>query len=119
MAGVVNLRAMKRREKKDEATHIGDILSKHMGTLAGRADLELLSLWKTWTEAVGEEVARHTRPKAFKGALLLVTVDSSVWIHHLSMMKDEIMARINTQLGEDTLREIRFSIGHVEEDGRG
>ncbi|VFQ42903.1 protein of unknown function duf721/upf0232 [Desulfoluna butyratoxydans] len=116
---MVNLRAMKRHEKKDGATHVGDILSQHMGSLTQRADLELLSLWKTWTEAVGEEVARHTRPKAFKGSLLLVTVDSSVWIHHLSMMKDEIVARINTQLGEDTLREIRFSIGHVAEDERG
>jgi len=106
---------MKRRPKRDGATHIGDILSKNICALAGRADLELLSLWETWTEAVGEEVARHTRPKAFKGTLLIVTVDSSVWIHHLSMMKDEIMARINTQLGEETLREIRFSIGHVEE----
>ncbi|WP_300667405.1 DUF721 domain-containing protein [Desulfoluna sp.] len=106
---------MKRREKKQDASHIGDILTKNIGALAGRADLELLSLWETWTEAVGEEVARHTRPKAFRGTLLLVTVDSSVWIHHLSMMKHEIMARINKQLGEETLREIRFSIGHVEE----
>jgi len=105
---------MKIRQKKKDASHIGDILSKSIGALSGRADLELLSLWETWTEAVGEEVARHTRPKAFKGTLLLVTVDSSVWMHHLSMMKNEIIARINKKLGEDTLREIRFSIGHVE-----
>lgn len=111
----MNLRTMKIRQKKKDASHIGDILSKKLGALAGRSDLELLSLWETWTEAVGEEVARHTRPKAFKGTLLLVTVDSSVWMHHLSMMKNEIITRINKKLGEDTLREIRFSIGHVEE----
>lgn len=111
---MVNGSGMKRRQKNHEAAHIGEILSKSLGALSGRADLELLSLWETWTEAVGEEVARHTRPKAFKGTLLLVTVDSSVWIHHLTMMKDEIMARINKQLGEETLREIRFSIGRVE-----
>jgi predicted nucleic acid-binding Zn ribbon protein len=114
MAGVVNLRTMKTRQKNKDVTHIGDILSKSVGALAGRADLELLSLWETWTEAVGEEVACHTRPKAFKGTLLLVTVDSSVWMHHLSMMKHEIIARINKKLGEETLREIRFSIGHLE-----
>lgn len=111
---MVNLRVMKIREKKKDAFHIGDILSKNMVALSGRVDLELLTLWKSWTEAVGEEVARHTRPKAFKGSLLIVTVDSSVWIHHLSMMKDEIIARINKKLGEEILREIRFSIGHVE-----
>jgi predicted nucleic acid-binding Zn ribbon protein len=114
MRGVVNLLAMKTRQKKRDATHLGDILAKSMGTLAGRADLELLTLWESWTEAVGEEVASHTRPKAFKGTLLLVTVDSSVWMYHLSMMKQEIIARINKKLGEETLREIRFSIGHVE-----
>ena len=114
---MVNLRSMKKREKNKDAFHISDVLSKSLGSLGGRADLELLTLWETWTEAVGEEVAQHTRPKAFKGTLLLVTVDSSVWIHHLTMMKDEIIARINKKLGEETLREIRFSIGHVEAGG--
>lgn len=102
------------RQIKKDATHVGDILSKSIGALSGRSDLGLLRLWECWTEAVGEEVARHTCPKAFKGTLLIVTVDSSVWIHHLSMMKEEIVARINTALGEETLREIRFSIGPVE-----
>ena len=114
---MVNLRSMKIREKKKDAFHISDVLSKSLGALGGRSDLELLTLWETWTEAVGEEVAKHTRPKAFKDTLLLVTVDSSVWIHHLTMMKDEIIARINRKLGDETLREIRFSIGHVEVDG--
>ncbi len=111
---MVNLCIMKIREKKKDALHIGDILSKNIGALSGRVDLELLTLWKGWTEAVGEEVARHTRPKSFKGALLFITVDSSVWIHHLSMMKGEVIARINKNLGEERLRDIRFSIGHVE-----
>ena len=99
------------RKKKSDASHVGDFLSKSLKKMASRADLELLELWECWTEAVGKEVAEHTRPKAFRGTLLHVTVDSSVWMHHLTLMKGEILRGINEKLGEEVLSDLRFSIG--------
>ena len=106
---------MKRSEKKD-AIHVADILTKNLKKMTGRTDLTLLKLWECWSQAVGPEVAAHTRPKAFRGNLLHVTVDSSVWVHHLTLMKEEILRKINAELGDDLLTELRFTIGHLDSD---
>ena len=108
---------MKKETRKEEAHHISKVLRQSLKRVAGRQDLELLSLWGCWKEAVGEEVAEHTEPKAFRGSLLHVTVDSSVWVHHLSLMKGDILKKINEKLGEETLHEIRFTIGPLKAHG--
>ena len=64
-----------------------------------------------WNSAVGDVVAKNTRPAAFKGRLLLVHVVSSTWMHQLQFLKTDIIAKVNDALGKDMVGEIKFKIG--------
>jgi len=64
-----------------------------------------------WEEAVGPEIASHCQPSALRGAVLEVTVDSSVWSQHLQMRRDEILEGLRGALGADAPADLRFRVG--------
>lgn len=78
-------------------------------------DLELIPLWARWTEMVGPVIARHTRPEAVKGTLLLVNVSSSPWLQELQFLKKDIMVKLNAFIGREAVHDIKFQIGPVDE----
>lgn len=79
------------------------------GKLGARVNslVELFRLQKTWPQIVGEEMARRTRPKSLQGKTLMVSVESSVWAQHLSMMSTEILKQVNAKIGRK-LGAVRF-----------
>ena len=101
------------RMKKDthEAAHIGSVLTGLIGDLRPEAEQGMLGIWRVWDRAAGDEVARNARPAAFKGSILLVHVTSPAWIHHLRFSKPELIARLNTELGQPLVSEIKFKVG--------
>jgi len=72
------------------------------------AEQEPLFLWE---EAVGERVARLTKPLQVREGTIFVEVRSHVLAQELSMLKEEYIKRINKLLGEERVRDIRFRVG--------
>jgi len=66
---------------------------------------------EVWERAVGPVVARNASPAAVKQRLLLVNVNSSVWLQELHFQKATLIARINQEAGEVLVEDIRFKIG--------
>ena len=97
----------------DDAVHIGKILGGVLKSCRSDAGAELLEVWRLWDRAVGETIARNTRPAAFKGRLLLVYANSSVWIHQLQYLKADLIEKLNTELGRELVSDIKFKIGPV------
>ncbi len=96
-----------------DVEHIGGIIGKVMETYRRQPERELTRIWDLWDDIVGQVVAAHTRPEAFKGKLLLVNVSSSTWIHHLQFVKNDIIEKINASFGKTVVDEIKFKIGKV------
>lgn len=71
------------------------------------------SIFHHWPEIVGAEIASHTKPQQLQRDTLFVTVDTSVWAHHLTMMKEEIVARIQAFTKEKVVANIRFQAGYL------
>ncbi len=67
-----------------------------------------------WDKAVGEAIARHARPLAVRGTKLLLVVDSPAWMQQLSLMKPQIMEKVNQMLGRDAIKDITLKLGEVE-----
>ena len=59
-----------------------------------------------WDEAVGPTLAGHSRPLRVRQGRLEVAVPSAVWRAQLSLMKRDIVARINTLVGAEVIREL-------------
>jgi hypothetical protein len=66
-----------------------------------------------WEKAVGAVIARHARPQSVRGKKLTLVVDSPAWMQQLSLLKPELLEKMNTNLGRDLIREITLKLGEV------
>jgi hypothetical protein len=63
-----------------------------------------------WERVVGEPVASATRADGIKDGILFVYTRSSAWSQELSLMREDLMGRINTALGGEVVKDIRFQV---------
>ena len=66
-----------------------------------------------WEKAAGEVIVRHARPQSVRGRKLTLIVDSPAWMQQLSLLKPEIIMKVNASLGRDAIREIVLKLGEV------
>jgi predicted nucleic acid-binding Zn ribbon protein len=104
---------MAKSKKNSELVHIGNILNNVLKTCRSDCDEELSKVWSLWESAVGEVIAKNTKPEAFKGKLLLVLVNSHPWMHQLQFLKKDIINKVNQALGKELVQDIKFKIGPV------
>ncbi|MDA8100660.1 MAG: DUF721 domain-containing protein [Nitrospiraceae bacterium] len=71
-------------------------------------------LFVRWSGIVGQAIGRHARPTALRAKKLTVTVDSSAWMQQLSLLRPEIVAKVNSALGEQAVESITLRMGEVE-----
>ncbi|MCJ8501941.1 DUF721 domain-containing protein [Desulfatitalea alkaliphila] len=102
--------AAKRIQRK-QFVPIGNVLETVLRKYRPATDASLLKVWEVWPQAVGPMIVDHAKPAAFKGDLLLVHVDASTWLHHLSIHEQELCRKINHLLGGDRVKRIKFKIG--------
>lgn len=65
----------------------------------------------SWAKAVGEDNARHAKPVEIKGKIIIVHVDSSSWLHKLTIEKARLLTQLKYDLGEDFFEDIKLRIG--------
>lgn len=65
-------------------------------------------LQKHWPEIVGCDIAAQSKPMRYQRGTLIIGVKSSVWSHHLSMMKQALINKINEALQQDYVKELHF-----------
>lgn len=86
---------------------------KNMG-LAKRYEAELIIF--NWRQIVGDNIADNTRPGKISRRILTLAAKNAVWSHHLSTMKEEIIAKINAFAGEKAVSDIKFMAGYFRLD---
>jgi len=67
-----------------------------------------------WDKAVGAAIALHARPLAVRGTKLSLVVDSPAWMQQLSLMKPQLIEKVNQMLGRDAIKDITLKLGEVE-----
>ncbi len=70
-------------------------------------------IWAVWPKIVGPQIARHAQPHGLWQGRLIVHVTDPVWLHHLSMMRHQVMAALNERLGGSVVRDVILRIGEV------
>jgi len=83
-------------------------LSKDLGSgLEG--GIKLNAIRKRWDQLVGEIIGSHSYPEDIRGEVIILTVETPQWMHHLSFFKEEIVQRLET-FG---IKRVRFRIGRL------
>jgi hypothetical protein len=89
-----------------------------LDTLPVKGRVREYGLWKAWDELVGQQVSRRCQPERVKDGILFLKVTSSVWMQQLQFMKSMIIEKVNGQMGEGAVRDIRFRIGRMDQERR-
>ncbi len=64
-----------------------------------------------WEQVVGKEIAMVTRARRFNKGKLWVDVKDSTWSYHLSLMKPQLISKINDYTGVEKIIDIYFNVG--------
>jgi predicted nucleic acid-binding Zn ribbon protein len=90
------------------ANSLNDLLGSLLGDLGVEDKIAECRAQLAWEKAVGPSLARYAHPlRVYKGCLE-VAVPSAVWRSQLSFMQNDIVARINREVGRDIIRELKL-----------
>jgi hypothetical protein len=91
------------------------LVSAHTVVDAALAKLGVGPEWRAvtcWREVCGPTIAQKTQPERVHGGVLYVRVASSSWLHELSYVKAELLARLRSR-AKLALCDIKFQVGKV------
>ena len=90
---------------------IGKILNSITETLGLKKKLDEGKAILLWEEAVGDKIAKHTRPIKIQGSKLFVEVSGSSWRNELNFLKTDIIRKLNSMAGKVVVEDIIFVAG--------
>ena len=102
---------MRRRDRKGQPERLGALVPRVLNDLGLAESARALRVAERWEDAVGAEIAGHSRPDALRGGVLEVTVDSSVWCQQLQLRQPELLRALREVLGDDAPRALWLRVG--------
>lgn len=112
--GLCHGSGMRRRRNSSAPRLLGDILPETLRKKSIHLPMKDRRLIDAWNRAVGPQIAAKAQPDRLREDVLYVRVSTSVWMHELQFMKQDIIEKLNGTLGTAAVSQIRFFIGDVE-----
>ncbi len=96
----------------DDTKPVGDLVRAFVERLdeRDRRHLQEAGAVNWWSEAVPEEIARHTTVVGVRDGELLVHVDSATWASELTALSGKLMEMMEAAAGKGAVRTIRFTV---------
>ena len=69
-------------------------------------------LMQAWPQIVGPQIAAHAAPTEVRANTLRVVVDSSTWLHELTLLKPILIEKLRRSAGGAIVRDVLFTIGN-------
>lgn len=85
---------------------LGDVLDNISRKRGWRRRISLSTVLQRWCDLVGTDNAEHSQPVDFAGGVLIVQCDSTAWATGMRYAAPQIVARLNTELGDQTVKRI-------------
>jgi hypothetical protein len=109
---------MAKRPRQPKLIKLGDVLQSVLKGRNMTITSEKQHLQKIWSQAVGSQIAGQTCPDRLKKNALFVKVSSPIWMQQLHFLKEDIIDKINRQMGEALIKNILFSVGEISRTSR-
>ena len=87
------------------------IVLKMVGSQANYNQYNVFKMKSCWAEIIGKNNAKHCGPIKLERRILTLQVDSSVWSNQFLYYKSEFIRQVNTFMGNDYIKDIKFIIG--------
>jgi len=92
------------RRKNTQA--LGEVIQKYLEAMDIDGKLKEVRLIKSWESVVGKMISNKTNKLFIKDKKLFVYLNSSIARNELSMIKDDLVTRLNQQAGEEVIEDI-------------
>jgi predicted nucleic acid-binding Zn ribbon protein len=108
-------RSRRRRpgDRRDPPEPVGGVVEALFARLGIAEKVERASVIANWEKLVGSPIARVARPVGLRGETLFVEVESASWRMELSLMRPQLMAKLNAGRRSGRIEKIVF----VQADG--
>ena len=102
------------KNRKAPPEKVGGLIGTMFARLGIAEKVERASVVVEWEDLVGSHIARVARPVRVQGDTLFVEVESASWRMELSMMRPQLMRKLNAGKRQGRIERIVF----VQADGR-
>lgn len=100
-----------KRPRMKRPAAIADLLAEIFQDKPAGKRLKEGKIWLVWERSVGEQIAARARPAAFRDGTLTISVDNAPWMQQLTYLKEEIITRLNKNIGDEMVKEIYLKAG--------
>ncbi len=88
--------------------NIGKIIDDVVKKMDIKRKLNISNIFNRWEEIVGAEIYKKTKPERIIRGILYISVSTSTWANELSLMSGQLIKKINSFVGEEVVKNIRF-----------
>lgn len=100
-----------RNRRAADPQPVGDLVSRFLARSGLAAKVEAASVVPEWEELVGPQIAAVTEPLRVSDGVLFVAVGTSAWMMELTLMKGDLLRRLNAGKGDGKIQQIVFVMG--------
>lgn len=87
---------------------VGEVLVQAIDSMPIRRLYKEKQILWNWPAIIGPDIAAQSEAVSVEFGVLCLAVRHSVWCHHLSMMKAELIGKVNAFVGEPLVKDVRF-----------
>lgn len=91
-----------------EIENIGSIIEDVIKKMDIRRKMNISNIFNRWEEIVGAEICKKAKPERITRGILYISVTTSTWANELSLMSEQLIKKINSFIGEEVVKNIRF-----------
>lgn len=97
------------RPQRDDPSPLADLLGQVVHEQGWEDQLAATRVFTDWPRIVGPEVAQHSEVIAFEDGVVEIKAASTAWSTELKFLAPRIVAKLNAELGEGSVRRIQVS----------
>jgi predicted nucleic acid-binding Zn ribbon protein len=95
------------RRRRDDPQRLNSAIDGLLADQGWRQRAAVGGAFGRWEQIVGADLAAHARPERFTDGELVVVADSTAWATQLRLLADQLVRRLNRELGDGTVRRVR------------
>jgi predicted nucleic acid-binding Zn ribbon protein len=92
---------------------IGNILGQLIAARGYGRIQTTANFTEAWQTAVGPALAKYTLPGRLRRGVLEITVGNSMTIQELTFQKQQVLTKLQSQLPDAKIRDLKFRVGKL------
>lgn len=94
--------------RKNNEITLKEALNQLLDSYKLKSKVKSIELIGQWEKLVGPMMAKHTKDIYLRDSVLILKFDSAALKQEVSMMKTKMIKHLNSEMGEELIKDIRI-----------